>query len=131
MKEIFKEKLLKLKDEGGEYNNNTIELLKKEFKLKLSGDKAKDDKKILGAYIKYIIKYGAPINDPAARTFYETVLPDDPGCYWLFARNKDAYVNRVYNANDTFFEKLCKTEKIVMNSKEMQKCCKCSTEVPF
>ena len=87
---------------------------KKGFKLKLSGDKAKDDKKILGAYIKYIIKYGPPIDNPAARKFYETVLPDDPGCYWLFASNKDAYVNRVYKSKSEYIEvilRLCQSDE--------------------
>ena len=119
MKEIFKENLLKLKDEGGEYNDDTIELLKNEFKLKFSGDKAKDDKKILGAYIKYIIKCGAPINDPAARTFCETVLPDDPGCYWLFASNKDAYVNRV--AQSDLYENVFDTRNSTKQKKVMTK----------
>lgn len=112
--EKISQTIYKLKTEGGEYNEQAIELLQNEFKLKLSGDKAKDDKKILGAYIKYLVQYSEPISDPSARRFYETVLPDDPGCYWLFASNKDAYVNRVYKSKSEYIDailKLCQCDE--------------------
>ena len=92
---------MKMEDIGKEY-------LITEYKLILTSDEAANEKKILGAYVKHVIKIGEPIGESYAREFYETILPEEPGTYWLFARRKKSYVNKVFKSKEEYISALLK-----------------------
>ncbi len=84
------------------------EYLITEYKLKLTSDEAANEKKILGAYVKHVIKTGETISELYAREFYETILPEEPGTYWLFARREKSYVNKVFKSKEEYISALLK-----------------------